>query len=113
LPPHAVAFKGDAVSIMDDPIEDRVRDGWFSDHVVPLGHGKLRSDERRFPAIALLEDFQQVEALLICKGVGSPVVKDQQLHASEFVDQPWKGAVEPGKAEVFEQMPHAQIYKME
>ena len=109
MPSHAVAFKGDAVSIVDDPIEDCVCDGRFSDHVMPLGDGELRGDERRFPAIAFLEDFQQIEALLICERVRSPVVEDQQLDAGEFVDQPWKAAVEPGKAQVFEQARHAQI----
>ncbi len=103
LPSHAVSLKGDAVRIVDDPIEDCVCDGGFSDHVMPLGDGKLRGDERRFPAIALLEDFQQVEALLVRERVGSPVIEDKQLDAGEFVDQAWKAAVEPGKAKVFEQ----------
>lgn len=109
LPSHAVAFKGNAVRIVDDPIEDCVCDSRFSDHVMPLGDGKLRGDQGRFPAIAFLEDFQQVEALLICERVGSPVVEDQQLDAGEFVDQAWKAAVKPGKAQVFEQTRHPQV----
>jgi hypothetical protein len=47
LPSHAVSLKGDAVRIVDDPIEDCVCDGGFSDHVMPLCDGKLRGDERR------------------------------------------------------------------
>jgi hypothetical protein len=109
LPPHAVAFKGDAVRIVDDPIEDCVCDSRFSDHVMPLGYGELCGYERRFPAIAFLEDFQQVEALLIREGVRSPIVEDQQLDTGKFIDQPWKAAIEPGKAQVFEQTRHAQI----
>lgn len=95
--------------IVDDPIEDCVCDGGFSDNVMPLCDGKLRGDERRFPAITFFEDFQQVEALLIRERVGFPVIEDQQLNAGEFVDQSWKAAVEPGKAKVFEQTRHAQI----
>lgn len=46
---------------------------------------------------------------MICERVGSPVVEDQQLDAGEFVDQAWKAAVEPGKAQVLEQARHAQV----
>ena len=46
MPSHAVAFKRNAVRIVDDPIEDCVCDGRFSDHVMPLGDRKLRGDER-------------------------------------------------------------------
>lgn len=46
MPPHAVAFKGDAVSIMDDPIEDCVCDGRFSSRIVSLEKA-LRSEAKR------------------------------------------------------------------
>lgn len=54
-------LQGNSVLIVDDPIEDCVCYGRFSYQVVPLGDGKLRGDLRRIPAIAFLEDFQQVE----------------------------------------------------
>ena len=41
FPSQAVAFEGDAVGVVDDPVEDGICDGWLADHVVPLGHGQL------------------------------------------------------------------------
>ena len=36
---HAIALKVDAVSVVDDPVEDSVGDRGFADHVVPLRDG--------------------------------------------------------------------------
>ena len=94
------------MGIMDDPVEDGVGDGWFADHVVPLSDGQLGGDERGFSPVALLKDFQQIEALLIVEAVGAPIVEDQQLDTGEFVDQPWEAAIEASHGEIFEQTRH-------
>lgn len=39
---HAVAFEGDTVGVVDDPVEDRVGDGGLADHVVPLATGLVK-----------------------------------------------------------------------
>lgn len=57
---------------------------------MPLGDRQLRGDQRRFPAMAFLEDFQQIETLLVGQAVGAPVVKDEQLHPSQLVDETGK-----------------------
>lgn len=43
---HAVAFEGDAMGIVDDPIEYGIGDGGLADHVVPGRHGELGGDQR-------------------------------------------------------------------
>lgn len=53
------------MGIVDDPVEYGISDSWLADHVVPGGHGKLGGDQRGFPPIALFEDFEQIEPLLI------------------------------------------------
>ncbi len=53
------------MGIVDDAIENGVGDSRLTDHVVPGGNGKLGGDQRGFPAVAFLEDFEQVETLLI------------------------------------------------
>jgi len=92
--------------VVDDSVEDGVGDGWFADHVVPLSDGQLGGDERGFSPVALLKDFQQIEALLIA--VGAPIVDNQQLDTGEFVDQPWEAAIEARHGEIFEQARHKQ-----
>lgn len=73
---RAVSFQGDAVRIVDDTIEDSASDGRLADHFVPSCDGKLSSDQRGFATVAFLEDFDQIEALLVIEAVGSPVVDD-------------------------------------
>ncbi|WP_281060357.1 MULTISPECIES: hypothetical protein [unclassified Mesorhizobium] len=51
-------------------------------------------------AIAFLDDFEQMEVLLVGEGVGSEVIEDEQLRAGEFVDEAWivlkKSVIKPG-----------------
>ncbi|CAH2399264.1 hypothetical protein MES5069_220075 [Mesorhizobium escarrei] len=37
-------------------------------------------------AISFLDDFEQMRALLLSKGVGSEAIEDEQLRAGEFVE---------------------------
>ena len=97
------------MGVVDDAVEDGVGDGRFADHVVPLSNGKLGGDQGRFSFVALLEDFEQIEPLLIGQGMGSPVIEDEQLDACQLVNQTWKAAIEPCQGEIFEQTWHAQV----
>ena len=109
FPSHAVAFEGDTVGVVDDSVEDGIGDGGFADHVMPLGNGQLRGDEGGFSPVALFEDFQEIEALLIVEGVSSPVVENEQLNTCQLVDEAREATVETGHGEVLEQARHAQI----
>ena len=58
---------------MDEAIEDSVGDSRLTDHFVPLRDRQLRGDQRRFPFLALFEDFQQVAALLFRQAMACPL----------------------------------------
>lgn len=97
------------MGIVDNPVEDGVGDGRLTDHIVPLSDGQLSGDQGGFSSVALFEDFKKIEALLIVEAVGTPIIEEQQLDASKFVDEPWKATVEACQGEVFEQARHALI----
>lgn len=97
------------MGVMDDAVQDGVGQCGFSDHIVPGCHGQLGRDQRRFPAIAFLKDFQEIEALLISQRMCSPVVEYQQLNTSKLVDKAWEATVEPGKCEIFEEPWHPNV----
>lgn len=82
---------------------------WFCDQVMPSGHRDLGGDQGGFAAIAFLDDFEQMEALLVGEGVGSEVIEDEQLRAGEFVDEAWEAAIETGERQILEQARHAHI----
>ena len=73
--------------IVNNAVQDGISKRGFADHLMPLGHGQLSGNERGFPSVALFEDFEQIEPLLIGKGMRSPIVQDQQLNAGELVNQ--------------------------
>src|SRR6218665_279920 len=76
---------------------------------MPGGHGKLGRDQSGFSPVSLLKDFQEIEALPIVQGMGSPVIEHQQMNSSKLVDEARKAPVQPGKREVLKQPRHANI----
>lgn len=91
---HAVALEHDAVGVVHDPVENGVGDGGVCDQVMPSGHRDLGGDQGGFAALAFLDDFEQMEALLVGEAVSSEVIEDEQLRAGEFVDEAWEAAIE-------------------
>ena len=61
--------------------------------------GELSSNQGGFTSVALFKDFEQVKALLIVEAMGAPIIQDQQVDASELVDQTREAAVEGSAVE--------------
>ena len=97
------------MGVVDDPVEDRVGDGGFADHLMPARARELGGDDGGAPLVAFFEQLQQVETLLIGQTVRAPVVEDQKLHAGELVDQAREAAIEPGGCHLLEQARHTRI----
>lgn len=95
--------------IVDDPVEDGVGDGGFSDHLMPSRDRKLGGDDCGSALVALFEEFEQIKALLIGEGMGAPVVEHQELDAGEFVDETRESTIESGHAHILEQAGHAHV----
>ena len=64
LAAQRVALELDAMGVVDDAVEDCVGDGRLADHVVPPIDRDLAGDEGCAMAIAVLDDLQQVTALV-------------------------------------------------
>jgi|GEM_PF-6386210 len=45
------------MSIVDDPIEDGVGQGWISDKLMPLVDGELAGNDGRGPTEAIIHNF--------------------------------------------------------
>src|SRR2546426_11137660 len=70
---------------------------------MPLPGRQLARHDGGARAVAILEDFQQIAALLILHGGEAPVVEDEDVHAGELAQEPAVGAVRPGELEVVEE----------
>jgi len=71
---QAGTFQLDAVSAVDDAIQDRVADGRVPHEFMPARHGNLAGHQQRSLLVAVVDDLQQVAALLGGQWLGSPVV---------------------------------------
>jgi hypothetical protein len=56
------------VGVVEDAVADRVGQGGVGEVVVPLARWQLAGDDGRAVTVAVLEDLQQVPALLVGTG---------------------------------------------
>src|SRR5262245_17671836 len=91
------------MGVVQEPVADRVSQRGLPDEVVPLGRGMLARDDRGAAAVAILENLEQVAALLILRRGEAPVVEEEHVEAGELAEEPAVGAVGPGQAQVVEQ----------
>ena len=71
---HAFSGELQAVSVVNEAIEDGVAEGWVSDHVVPMFDGDLAGDDGRGATMAIIEDLQQVAPFGRTENRKAPVV---------------------------------------
>src|SRR5215470_10740792 len=106
---QAVAAELQAMSVMDDAVEDGVGEGRFADQIVPAVDRDLAGDQRGAAAVAVLDDLQQVVTLLGTERLKTPVVEDQELDAAEGTHQARVTAVAARQCEIGEQTRNALV----
>jgi hypothetical protein len=62
---HRGSFGGDAMSVMNEAIEDGVAEGGIADDIMPVLDGELAGDESRAPAVSVFEYIEEVTALRV------------------------------------------------
>src|SRR5690606_31141133 len=99
----------DGMSVVYEAIEDCVGDGWIADVLVPLADGELASEDSRSIAVAVLEDLEDIAALLFAHGRDAPVVDNEQVHLGKASQQLGVRAIGTGHQEFLEQSWHAAV----
>ena len=74
---HGFSFQVELVGVVDEPVEDGVCEGGLPDHGMPALHGQLRGHDRGAQSMAVLDDLEQVAAVLGAELRHPPVVDDQ------------------------------------
>lgn len=80
---QAVALELDTMSVVNDAVQYGVTERWICDDVMPLGHGHLTCDQERSLVVAIIDDLEQVTALVGGEWLGSPVVENDEIGAFE------------------------------
>lgn len=101
--------------VVDDAVEDSIGQGRVADQVVPAIDRNLAGDQRRAAAVAVLDDLEEIVALLRTERfepldlLCSSSVQDQQLHAAERPHQPGVATIATGQCQIGEQSRDALI----
>jgi hypothetical protein len=70
-----------------EAVEDGIGDGGIDDHLVPVIDRELTGHDGRAAAVAIVDDFEQVAALLRGQRRQPPVVEDQKLDTGEALEE--------------------------
>ena len=106
---QTVALELQAMGVVDDTVEDGIGECRFADKVVPTVDRDLASDQGGAAAIAVLDNFEHVVALLGSERLKAPIIEDQQLDAAEGAHQSRVAAIAAGEREIAEHPRHALI----
>ena len=80
---HRIAGEIEAITIVDEAIEDGVGQSRIAEAGMPLLDRKLAGEDRGFLVVASVEDFEQIALGLIGDGGNAEVVDDQQIDLGE------------------------------
>ena len=61
---QAFSLQFDAMSVVDDAIEDSVGDGGIADDVMPVFQRQLAGDQDGSDVVAILDDFEEIASLI-------------------------------------------------
>jgi hypothetical protein len=75
---EALAVEVDAVSVVNNAIEDSVGERWISDDFEPAVHRDLACDEDRAAVVAVLDDLEQIAATIGVKHFGPKIIDYQE-----------------------------------
>ena len=89
--------------MVDQAVEDGVAEGGVADDVVPVFEGELAGDEGGAPAVAVVEDLEEIAALDIVQGDHPVVVQGQELGAKQAVEELGIGPIGLGEGEFVEE----------
>ena len=104
-----MAGEVDAVGIVDDAIENRVGVGRIADEIVPFVDRNLAGDDGRSAAVSLFEYFEEVVARGGIERLKTPIVEDEQLHATEGTQDAGIAAIAAGEREIGKQLGKALV----
>jgi len=68
-----VAAQLDPVGVMNDAVQDGVREGWITDQVMPSFDRDLAGDQCGTTTVTLFDDLQQIASLLRAERFKAPI----------------------------------------
>ena len=67
------------IGIMDDPVQNGIRNGCLRELAIPAGRSELRAEDGRRPLMSPMDNLQQISGLRFCQGDEHPLVQNEQV----------------------------------
>ena len=109
---HAVSLECEAVSVVNEAVEDGVGDGGIGDDLVPVVDRHLAGDDGRTALMAVIDHFEEIATLIAGEGSKPPIVEYEKIDTRErleeasiasvaasereSLEQPWKAMIKDG-----------------
>src|SRR3989442_6425646 len=97
------------MGVVKEAIADRVRHRGVPEVLVPLVGRELARDDRPPGLAAILQDLEQVAAVLIPQRAEAPVLEHEDVDAGELAEEADVGAVGMSEGEFVEEPGHAAV----
>ena len=72
------------MGVVEEAVADGVGEGGIADEGVPLGDGELAGQDGGAGAVPVVEEFEEVTAILVSERVEPPVIDEQDVDAREL-----------------------------
>src|SRR6202165_942629 len=106
---HAFSGELQAVSVVNEAVQDGVAEGGVSDNFVPMFDGDLAGNDGRGATVAIIKDLQKVAPFGRIENRKAPVIEDQELNPAEGFEQAAIAAVAARESKRLEQAWEAMI----
>ena len=75
------------MSIVNNAIQDGISQCRVRDCIMPFRYGCLRCHNRRRVAVTIFHDFQDVPPFHFCQRGQAPIINDEKLDTSQFLQE--------------------------
>ena len=100
---HGASFEFELVGVVNETVEDRVGEGGIAERVVPVLDRELTGDQGGPGSVAVLEEFEEVAAVVGVELGESEVIEHDEVELGERGEQFRIGAVAAGDGDVVQQ----------
>ena len=101
------------MSVVNQAVQDRIRNRRITDLIMPVFDGELAGDQRRTRSMALFDDFEQIPSLGVSERSQPQVVDQKQMRFRESFHQGAIASIGTGQGDLIEEVRRAEIKSSE
>jgi hypothetical protein len=106
---HGFALEGKPKGIMDNAVEDGIREGGILNLRMPLVDGELGGKETRGAAVAVIEKVEDLAGLIGGQGIPEPFIENDEVKGGQMLSKFGERAVDFSEFQLREQVSGFEI----